>query len=144
MSGPPPLFGQQCIAGCGPGHSVGFHPIDEQPPSFDGVCPMKPVSDIHPSSVNGRLADYLAKQKENVTGEWLVWVRRNAETLIYSLNVVAIEHHLPHVFDTLIETFRLCGSQAVVKKTSMPPFRPPPQAGCWVFSSRRCCVNSRS
>lgn len=42
---------------------------------------MSPKPEAHPDSVNGRLANYLARQKEAVLTEWLEQVRGDPEII---------------------------------------------------------------
>ncbi len=74
--------------------------------------PLKP--EAHPDSVNGRLADYLASEKESILAEWLKRVRGDPEIIATeNLNTIALKDHLPEIFDDLIETLRSYGCEVV-------------------------------
>lgn len=66
-----------------------------------------------PGSVNGDLADYLEKRKEEVMSEWRKRVRSDAAILpSKSLNPAALSNHLPQIFESLCGTLRRHQSQA--------------------------------
>ncbi len=75
---------------------------------------MSPKPEAHPDSVNGRLADYLASQKEEILTEWLKRVRGDPEILsTNNLNSIALKDHLPQIFDDLTDTLRRYGCEVV-------------------------------
>lgn len=75
---------------------------------------MTPKPEAHPDSVNSRLADYLATQKEAILTEWLKRVRGDPEIISKeNLNTIALKNHLPQIFDDLIDTLRRYGCEVV-------------------------------
>ncbi len=75
---------------------------------------MTPKPAAHPDSVNSRLADYLATQKEAILTEWLKRVRGDPEIIsTENLNTIALRNHLPKIFDDLIDTLRRYGCEVV-------------------------------
>jgi hypothetical protein len=71
-------------------------------------------SEAHPDSVNGRLADYLATQKEAIIADWLRRVRDDPEIVpTETLGTIALKNHLPQIFDDLIGTLRRYGCEVV-------------------------------
>lgn len=70
--------------------------------------------EAHPHSVNGLLADYLAKKKEVIIVEWLNRVRGDPSIVpTKSLNTVALKNHMPQILDDLIATLRRYGCETV-------------------------------
>ena len=93
---------------------VGVHPIAKRE-----VLPESrhmPSSDIKVTSVNGRLADYLSTQKDNIMNDWLERVRHDPEISSETLSIAALKNHLPELFDDMIETFRSYGSEDVAEQ----------------------------
>ncbi len=75
---------------------------------------MTPKTKVHPDSVNGRLADYLATKKEAIIAEWLERVRADPAIVpTETLNTIALRNHLPEIFDDLTDTLRRYGSESV-------------------------------
>ena len=77
---------------------------------------MNTSSDLLPTCVNARLADYFAAQKEVIIGEWLDRVRRDPEIPTETLSIAALKNHLPQLFDDLVDTFRRYGSEGVAEQ----------------------------
>ncbi|MEY4482684.1 MAG: hypothetical protein RL693_136 [Verrucomicrobiota bacterium] len=70
--------------------------------------------EMHPDSINQRLAKYLHEKKEIIISEWLQRVQ--VDTRIVStetLNTIALKNHLPQIFDDLTDTLRRYGSKIV-------------------------------
>ena len=95
---------------------VGVHPIEKGALVLDsGFMPSTPDPVV--TSVNVRLADYFAAQKETIISEWLERVRHDPEIASESLSIAALKNHLPQLFDDLVETFRHYNSADVADQT---------------------------
>lgn len=71
----------------------------------------------HPESVNRRLADYLATQKEPLISEWLERVKEDPAIMPTAvLNTVALKNHMPELFDDLTGTLSRYGSETVAEQ----------------------------
>lgn len=75
-----------------------------------------PPEQAHPDSVNGRLADSLMSQKEDILSEWLQRVRADPAIPSETLTTSQLKDHLPQLFDDLTETLRRYGSAPVAEQ----------------------------
>lgn len=78
--------------------------------------PQKPQPDAHPDSVNGRLAETLDSQRNDIITEWLNRVRKDPAIPTDSLTLDQVRDHLPQLFDDLTETLKRYGSEVVAEK----------------------------
>ena len=74
--------------------------------------------EVHQDSVNSRLVNYLAAQKESIMTDWLGLVHGDPAILLTeTLNTTALKNRLPHIFDDLMDTLRRYGSETVAQQT---------------------------
>jgi len=78
---------------------------------------MPPDTKESSGSVNGDLADYLERRKEEVMSDWRKRVRTDTAILpSKSLNPAALTNHLPQIFESLCGTLRRHQSQAFAEQ----------------------------
>lgn len=70
----------------------------------------------HPDSVNGRLAETLDSQRNDIINEWLDRVRKDPAIPTDSLTLEQVRDHLPQLFDDLTETLKRYGSEVVAEQ----------------------------
>jgi hypothetical protein len=71
----------------------------------------------HPDSVNGRLANSLDSQRNDIINEWLDRVRKDPAIPTESLTLEQVRDHLPQLFDDLTETLNRYGSKVVAEQS---------------------------
>lgn len=78
---------------------------------------MQPEPNAHPSSVNGRLAQNLTSNRNEIIGEWLKRVRSDTNIPTDSLTTPQLKDHMPQLFDDLTSTLCRYGSEAVSEQS---------------------------
>ena len=71
---------------------------------------MATVTEAHPDSVNGRLANFLCARKEEIIRAWMSRVRADPSIPSETLTTNQLRDHLPRLFDDLADTLRRYGS----------------------------------